>query len=349
MSIFCRSSTSVCRIENAEFLVRGLFSIASRWEGRRVSYGSVDRRERYALGHDNSAGRLLEARRRGSPRRFGSPAPDMPPDLNPQATQMADESMVRNLDAQARAIWPQEEPLIRRYALPTQARVLDAGCGTGEISSRLAALFPQAHVLGVDIVDAHLELARSRYAALAPRLVFEHQSIFELKQPDRSFDLTLCRHVLHAIPHAETVLAELARVTRPGGYLHVLAEDYRMLHFQRCNGLDPSDFWHSVPAQFGSATGTDLFIGRNVFSIFARMRLEQIAVNYAIVDTLSTSRETFAAIIEAWRDGYVDSIAQLTTFSRESAMAYFNAMIDNIRDPLGYAAWMIPVVSARIP
>jgi hypothetical protein len=38
-------------------------------------------------------------------------------DLNPQGKQMADESMVRCLDAQARAIWPQEMQLIRRYAL----------------------------------------------------------------------------------------------------------------------------------------------------------------------------------------------------------------------------------------
>jgi ubiquinone/menaquinone biosynthesis C-methylase UbiE len=64
-------------------------------------------------------------------------------DLNPQAKQMADESMVRGLDAQARAIWPQEIQLIRRYALPTDAHILDAGCGTGEGASRLAELFPK--------------------------------------------------------------------------------------------------------------------------------------------------------------------------------------------------------------
>jgi len=62
-------------------------------------------------------------------------------DLNPQAKQMADESMVRNLDAQPRAIWPQEVELFRRYALPSEARILDAGCGPGEIASRLADLF----------------------------------------------------------------------------------------------------------------------------------------------------------------------------------------------------------------
>ena len=94
-------------------------------------------------------------------------------DLNPQAKQMADESMVRGLEAQATAIWPQELQFIRRYAIPAEARILDAGCGTGEGSSRLAELFPQAQVLGVDIINGHLELARSRYAGLADRLRFE--------------------------------------------------------------------------------------------------------------------------------------------------------------------------------
>jgi ubiquinone/menaquinone biosynthesis C-methylase UbiE len=269
-------------------------------------------------------------------------------DLNPQAIQMADESMVRGLDAQARAIWPQEIPLLRRYALPTESRILDAGCGTGEAASRVAELFPQAHVLGVDIIDEHLKLARQRYASLAPRLTFEHQSVFGLDAADGSFDLTLCRHVLHSIPHADAVMAELARVTRPGGYLHIIPEDYGMLHFQRA-ALDPQDLWNVGPAAFGAATGTDLFIGRNAFSILAAAGLEEITVDYIIVDTLRVPRETFASIITAWRDGYAEPIGQFTPITRESAVAYFNQMIANIRDPNGYAVWMVPVVSARVP
>jgi len=269
-------------------------------------------------------------------------------DLNPQARQMADESMVRGLDAQARAIWAQEQPLIRRYQIPATARILDAGCGTGEGSSRLAELFPRSHVIGVDIVDHHLELARSRYANLATRLKFEHRSIFELGFLDHSFDLTVCRHVTHSIPHPDRVLAELARVTRPGGYLHLIPEDYGMLHFQR-GALDPRDFWHVVPPNFESKTGTDLFIGRNTFSILAAMKLDAITVDYVIVDTVRVPRETFAEILTAWRDGYAEPIGELTPISRESAVAYFDQMIANIRDPLGYAVWMVPVVSARIP
>ena len=269
-------------------------------------------------------------------------------DLNPQAKQMADESMVRNLDAQARAIWPQEIPLLRRYELPEDARILDAGCGTGEGASRLAELFPRAHVLGVDIIDPHLDLARARYASLAPRLAFEHQSIFELNAANGSFDLTVCRHVLHSIPHADQVIAELVRVTRRGGYLHMIPEDYGMLHFQR-TAIDPNEFWHQAPASFGERTGTDLFIGRNIFGILAAMGLEEIKVDYVVVDTLRVPRETFAAILEAWRDGYAESIGELTPISRESAVAYFNQMIANIRDPHRYAVWMVPVASARVP
>ena len=268
-------------------------------------------------------------------------------DLNPQARQMADESMVRNLGAQARAIWPQEAPLLRRYALPAEPRILDAGCGTGEAASRLAELFPKASVLGVDIIDAHLELARSRYAKLAPRLSFEHQSVFELDAADGSFDLTVCRHVIQSIPHPSRVLAELKRVTRLGGYLHVIAEDYGMLHFQR-GALEPRDFWHVAPTAFEAATGTDLFIGRNIFGILAALNLEDIAVDYLVVDTVRVPRDVFASIIGAWRDGYVDPIGELTPISRESARAYFEQMIANIRDPLGYAVWMVPLWSARV-
>jgi hypothetical protein len=121
-----------------------------------------------------------------------------------------------------------------------------------------------------------------------------------------------------------------------------------MLHFQRAR-LDPRDFWHQAAASFAERTGTDLFIGRHSFAILAALKMEEIRVDYVIVDTLRVPRETFAAILEAWRDGYSESIGELTPISRESAVAYFNQMIANIRDPRAYAVWMVPVVSARVP
>jgi len=68
-----------------------------------------------------------------------------------------------------------------------------------------------------------------------------------------------------------------------------------------------------------------------------------------IVDPLRVPRETFAAILEAWRDGYAEPISDVTHFSPTEATAYFNQMIADIRDPRRYAVWMVPVVAARVP
>ena len=269
-------------------------------------------------------------------------------DLNPHGQQMADESMIRTLAAQTEAIWPQEVEIIKRYGLSGNLRILDGGCGTGEASSRLAALFPQASVLGVDIIDNSLEIARTRYPSLAPRLAFERRSLFELGLEDNAFDLTACRHVLHSIPHAARVIAELVRVTRPGGRLHLIPEDYDMIHFQS-GTRDLRTFWHDIPAKFGAATGTDLYVGRNTVSILLELGLEEIKVDYVIVDTLRVPREVFATIMTAWRDGYAEPTAQVANMTTAEAIAHFDQMIANIHDPRGYAVWMVPVLSARKP
>ncbi len=269
-------------------------------------------------------------------------------DLNPQEKMMADESMVRNLEAQAQAIWPQERELIRRYGFADDIRVLDAGCGTGEGASRLAEMFPRAQVLGVDILDGHLELARERHARFGSRLRFENRSIFELGLPDATFDLTVCRHVIHSIPHADRVLAELARVTRPGGRLHLIPEDYGMLHFP-VHGLDVREFWHDSPARFGRATETDLYVGRHSYTHLRDLGVEDLTVDYVIVDTLRVPPDTFARILEAWRDGYAEPIAELGRYTRAEATAQFDQMITDIRDPRRYSVWMVPVVAGRIP
>jgi len=269
-------------------------------------------------------------------------------ELNPHAREMADESMVRTLAAQADAIWPQERRLFDRYTLPERPAILDAGCGTGEISSRLAEAFPASTLLGVDVLDEHLERARRRCAGLGSRVRFENRSIFTLGVPDASFDLVVCRHVLQAIPHADQAIAELARVCRPGGWLHLLVEDYLMISFEP-RRLDPDDFWAAGPRRFGDATGTDLRIGRRTFRVLRQLGLADIAMDYVVVDPLRVSRETFAAIWQAWRDGYAEAVSTYTTVSRDEFLQHFADMIETLRDPDGYGVWHVPVASARKP
>ncbi|MGH8310004.1 MAG: class I SAM-dependent methyltransferase [Steroidobacteraceae bacterium] len=162
---------------------------------------------------------------------------------NPQAEQMADESMVRNLAAQAEAIWPQEEALFARYGLGSECRIADIGCGTGEITVRLAAAYSRSEVVGVDLLEELVGHARRRHAALAPRARFEQGDAFELGLPSAYFDLVVCRHMTQLVPEPEKVLSELKRICKPGGWLHVLSEDYGMLHMIP-GAVDPDRLWH---------------------------------------------------------------------------------------------------------
>jgi SAM-dependent methyltransferase len=263
--------------------------------------------------------------------------------LNPQGEQMADESMVRTLAAQIEAIWPQEKSLLNFYRLPRNARVLDVGAGTGEFSARVAEHLPEAQVLGIELLPTSVEIARQKHAALAPRLRFEEGDAFHLAQPDDSFDLVANRHMIQSVPHVDRILAELVRVTRPGGHVHVLAEDYSMLHMMS-GPLDPDVFWRKGPVEFAERTGTDARIGRRTWSLMRAAGLKDVRVDYVVVDTLRVPRRVFADIITAWRDGYVDALST-AAFPPALAREHFDQIIASILNPEHYAVWHLPIVS----
>jgi ubiquinone/menaquinone biosynthesis C-methylase UbiE len=265
---------------------------------------------------------------------------------NPQAEQMADESMVRNLAAQADCIWPQEQAFLARYGLPADARIADIGCGTGEITARLAQLYPRAQVLGVDLLDMLVNHARRRYAALAPRLRFEQGDAFELRLPDAHFDLVVCRHMTQLVPEPEKVLHELTRICRPGAWLHVLSEDYGMLHTEP-GPLDSDRLWDDGCIAYLRAIHTDGRIGRRTYALLKALGLQELRVDYVTVDTLRVPRETFASIIDAWRDGYSEVISEHTALPVTELRALFDQVSASIRDPAQYAVWQVPVISGR--
>ena len=73
-----------------------------------------------------------------------------------QQEPMENDAMVQTLDTQARAIWPQERLLLKRILHRPNLDILDVGCGTGEIASRIAKEFSPRLVTGIDLADAHI-------------------------------------------------------------------------------------------------------------------------------------------------------------------------------------------------
>ena len=274
-------------------------------------------------------------------------------DRNPQAEQMGDESMARNLAHQANAIWPQEQALFSRYALAGPLRILDLGCGTGEITRRLAAFYPQATLLGVDILEGNLAIARRESRAFGPRLHYEAGDAFALTAADDSFDLVVCRHMSQAVPDFPLVLAEITRVLKPGGWVHLLSEDYGMLHMPVLDGsggrFDPDRFWNTNAVAFLEGLGCDGRVGRHTPALLEAAGYRDITQDYVTVDTLRVPRETFAGILRAWRDGYATPLAHASGRPVAEVVVDFDRMIDAIELPPHYAVWHVPVAAGRKP
>ena len=268
---------------------------------------------------------------------------------NPQAEQMGDESMARNLAWQAQAIWPQEQRLFDRYALEGVIAVLDLGCGTGEITRRLAQHYPQARLLGVDILEGNLARARLGDDS-GGRIHYAQGDAFALDAADASFDLVVCRHMSQAVPDFPQVLAEITRALKPGGWLHLLSEDYGMLHFPATDpAFDPDRFWLDNAIAFLHDVGCDGRVGRHSPTLLAQAGYTDIAMDYVVVDTLRVPREAFAGILSAWRDGYVESLAQASGRDPLQVRGDFDRMIEAIRTPPQYVAWQVPVASGKKP
>ena len=271
---------------------------------------------------------------------------------NPQAEQMGDESMARNLAHQADAIWPQERALFDRYGLSGPLRILDIGCGTGEITRRLATRYRQATLLGIDILESNLALARRDSQEFGDRIRYQVGDAFALALADASFDLVVCRHVSQAVPDFPKVLAELTRVLKPGGWLHLLSEDYAMLNMPESADparSDPDRFWVENPIAYLRGIGCDGRIGRHSPALLEMAGYRDIAMDYVIVDTLRVPRNTFAGILKAWRDGYTEVLAEASKRSVAEVAADFEGIIHAIETPPNYAVWHVPIVSGRKP
>ena len=114
---------------------------------------------------------------------------------------------------------------MRRLELEGTERILDVGCGTGELLARLAAKHPAAQLAGLDPVAEMLEVARQK---LRPGVDLRVGWANELPWPDESFDLVVSCNMFHYITHPVEAVAEMDRVLRPGGRIVITdwCDDY---------------------------------------------------------------------------------------------------------------------------
>jgi ubiquinone/menaquinone biosynthesis methyltransferase len=96
---------------------------------------------------------------------------------------------------------------------------LDVACGTGDLARMLAARYPGARVVGVDLTEAMLDAARQ---IAGPRVTFEQGDMATLRVDDETVDVLTGGYALRNAPDLAAALDDWRRVLRKGGTLALL-------------------------------------------------------------------------------------------------------------------------------
>ncbi len=141
---------------------------------------------------------------------------------------------------------------ITRRLVPAGAKVLDCGAGTGELS--LAASDNADSVLCTDLSKNMLKQAQRKARALgADNIEFAARNIFDLQEPDDTYDVVIAGNVLHLLTNPQGAVKEMYRVLKPGGKLllptftnknsaKLLIGIYKKLGFDPAANYSPSEY-----------------------------------------------------------------------------------------------------------
>lgn len=113
--------------------------------------------------------------------------------------------------------------LLEQAAIQPGYRLLEIGCGTGNLAILAKRLNPSADVLGIDPDPKALSRARKKVRQAGVQLEFCEAFTEELPLADGSIDKVLSAFMLHHIPPNSRLaaLSEVCRVLKPGGTLHL--------------------------------------------------------------------------------------------------------------------------------
>jgi SAM-dependent methyltransferase len=120
---------------------------------------------------------------------------------------------------------PVGEQAIERMRVPSDARVLDVGCGSGWASRLLAGFAIKGRVTGIDISDEMISLARESSRAF-PQCDFEIASAEQLPFSDHEFTHAFSMESLYYYRDIPKALKEIHRVLRPGGVFVAVVDLY---------------------------------------------------------------------------------------------------------------------------
>ncbi len=181
----------------------------------------------------------------------------------------------------------------RSYALmhiQPGSKVVDVGCGPATDTIALAHLVgPTGQVVGLDFNAAFLAQADERADQAGVRTWVTHQHADATKLPFEANTFDACRseRLLQHLPHPEQAVAEMVRITRPGGWLVIADTDWGTLSIDT-----PEIDIESRLVRLGADMHNNGYAGRQLYRLLKRQQLADIMIemvpgyftNYALAE-----------------------------------------------------------------
>jgi len=148
----------------------------------------------------------------------------------------------RRLALQASILNPLTDSFLRRAGVSAGMRVLELGCGIGEVSLMAARLVgPHGHVHGIDIDGDALEIARGRCRSAGhDHVAFEKVDV-ATHAPAQLYDAVIGRHILIHTPDAAAVLKKAVDRVHVGGL--IAFQEYDLSFYPKGYPEMPLIFW----------------------------------------------------------------------------------------------------------
>jgi SAM-dependent methyltransferase len=195
-----------------------------------------------------------------------------------------------------RVKWPTTEPLLRAAGLRAGMSCLDVGCGSGDVTLKMAALVgAEGNVVGVDRDQSILRFACQEAERQGLPVTFRRLDTEELAE-ESAYDLMFARYLLSHLPRPQRAVELMVRAVRPGGRL-ILEDVFFPGHICYPANAAFDRYLELYQAVASAKEGGDAAIG---------VRLLEMALEAGLVEV------RVGLVVPTFRDGEGKQVARVT-------------------------------------